>query len=114
MAIAHICCLQCVVFGEDQVPDHTESRIFPSGHKAIDAVPAIEAHHQRVFFEYVVHFITGRLQPFIGFIAGDGTPLTVTKTDEIWWGGEDEIDSIVRNIFQNTTVRVVHLNIQDG
>ncbi|WP_228714841.1 hypothetical protein [Klebsiella pneumoniae] len=36
------------------------------------------------------------MQPFISFIAGDGTPLTVTKTDEIWRVGENEIDSIIR------------------
>nr|CAC9195309.1 Uncharacterised protein [Escherichia coli] len=40
--------------------------------------------------------MAGGLQPFIGFIAGDGTPLTVTKTDEIWRVGENEIDSIIR------------------
>ncbi len=37
---------------------------------------------------HAVHFITGRLQPFIGFIAGNGTPGTVTETDEIWRVGE--------------------------
>ncbi len=74
VAIAHICGLRCVVFGEDQVTNNAESRIFPGGHKAIDAVPAVEADHQRIFFEYAEHFITGRLQPFIGFIAGNGTP----------------------------------------
>ncbi|SQQ13910.1 Uncharacterised protein [Escherichia coli] len=102
MAIAHICGLRCVGFGKYQVANHAESRIFPGGHKAIDAVPAIEAHHQRIFFQHAVHFITGRFQPFIGFIAGDGTPLTVTETDEIWRVGEDEIDSIARKRGHNT------------
>lgn len=43
----------------------------------------------------------GRMS-IIGFIAGDGTPLTVTETDEIWRVGEDEIDSIARKRGHNT------------
>ncbi|SJB59607.1 Uncharacterised protein [Shigella sonnei] len=101
MAIAHICGLRCVVFGEDQVTNNAESRIFPGGHKAIDAVPAVEAHHQRVFFEYAVHFITGRLQPFIGFIASDGAPETVTKTDEVRRVSQYEINGVIRNTGHN-------------
>lgn len=78
----------CVVFGEHEVPCHAESGAFPGRHKAVNTVPAVEADHQRVFFEYAVHFITGRLQPFIGFIASDGAPETVTETDEVRRVGE--------------------------
>lgn len=49
-----------------------------------------------VFFQDAVHLITCGLEPFIGFIAGDGTPLTVTKTYLIWRVGKDEIDSVIR------------------
>lgn len=76
--------------------NNAEPGLFPRSHKAIDAVPAVEAHHQRVFFQHAIHLMAGGLQPFIGFIAGDGTPLTVTKTDEIWRVGQNEIDSIIR------------------
>nr|QUN03590.1 hypothetical protein [Salmonella enterica subsp. enterica serovar Weltevreden] len=43
VAIAHVCGLRCVGFGKHQVADNAESRIFPGSHKAIDAVPAVEA-----------------------------------------------------------------------
>jgi hypothetical protein len=41
------------------------------------------------------------VQSFIGFIADDGSPLTVTKIDEIWPVGQYEIDSIIRKAGHN-------------
>nr|QIQ17086.1 hypothetical protein pIP72_140 [Escherichia coli] len=41
------------------------------------------------------------MQPFVGFIAGNGTPLTVTKTDEVRRVGEDEINGVIRDTGHN-------------
>ncbi|OSL46133.1 hypothetical protein EASG_05743, partial [Escherichia coli H383] len=46
--------------------------------------------------------ITGRLQPVIVNVTGNGAPGTVTETDEIRRVGEDEIDSIVRKRGHNS------------
>lgn len=71
VAVAHIGGLRCVGFGENQMTNNTEPGTFPSGHKTIDAVPAVETDHQCVFFEDAVHLIAGGLQPFVGFATGN-------------------------------------------
>ncbi|MLK24441.1 hypothetical protein DP207_19070, partial [Shigella sonnei] len=43
----------------------------------------------------------GRLQPFVGFIASNGAPGTVTETDEIRRVGEDEINGVIRDTGHN-------------
>ena len=77
--------------------DDTESGRFPFGHKAINAVPAVEADHQRIVFEDAVHLTAGGLQPFIGDVAGQRASLTVAKTYQIWWVGQNKIDGVVGN-----------------
>lgn len=96
MAVADIGRFRRVGFSENQMPDHAEPGTFPRGHEAIDAVPAVEAHHQRVFFEDAIHLIAGRLEPFVGFVTGNTAAGTVTKPDQIRGIGEDEINGAIR------------------
>jgi hypothetical protein len=44
------------------------------GRKAIDAVPAVKADHQRIFFEDAVHLMAGGLQPFVRPVSGKRAP----------------------------------------
>ena len=48
-----------IILGELVAANHAESRIFPGGHKAIDAVPAVEGSPSAASFSRAEHFITG-------------------------------------------------------
>ncbi|MNP44251.1 hypothetical protein D3C76_1381040 [compost metagenome] len=101
MAIADIGFFGGVAFGEDKVADHFKPGGFPLGQKTVHAVPAVETDHQRVVFEYAIHFAARRLQPFVCHITGYRAPLAVAKADEVRRIGQDEIDGFVRECGHN-------------
>ncbi|SSI84580.1 Uncharacterised protein [Klebsiella pneumoniae] len=84
-----------IVFGEHKLAHGIESCRLPRGHKAVHTVPAVEAHHQCVFFKDAVHLQRGRLQPFVRHIPGNLSALTVLKTDEVRRIGHNKVHGTV-------------------
>ncbi len=95
MAVAHIRRFRRVGFGEDQMPNDAESGRFSFDHKAVNAVPAVEADHQRIVLKDAVHLTSAGLQPFVGDVTGKRASLTVMQTNQIWRIGQNKIDSII-------------------
>ena len=111
MLLAKETFLRYVSLGKYHVADGVKPSLAPCVNELLGARPSVEAKHDVVSFENAISLFHCRPEPkTISRVIAECASCAVTKTDEVRWISEDEIDALGRHLREDVdTVAVNHL-----